>query len=313
MMFGNDLKYSYAAILKQLPLVGAMTGFVYTYPEPVRHLQDEPFPKGLDWIFRSYNYGRNVHIVPEDEQRITAREIYDNKYLCADRQHCFIVADLYSAELQYGRALLEPRDAGFFSELELITFILGSAMRTLSILRGQEQLLSELHLKNLALEKESKIDELTGIFNRRGFYLAAEKLFEGSKDKRYVVCYADLDDLKLVNDVHGHLEGDFSLRLTVECLRTVFGEKAIIGRMGGDEFNVIVPCSDPGNVQRYKALAERFVNEFNASEKKPYRFGVSTGIVECICENSYDLKSALDKADDLLYAVKQERKRRNRV
>lgn len=312
MMFGSDLKYSYAAILKQLPLVGAMTGFVYTYPEPVRHLSDEPFPKGLDWIFRSYNYGAEVHLVPENEQRITSREVYDNKNLCADRQHCFIAADLYSAEMQYGIALLEPADAGFFSELELITFILGSAVRTINILRGQEQLLNELNMKNLALEKESKIDELTGLMNRRGFFLAAEKLFGASQDNRYVVCYADLDDLKTVNDTHGHLEGDFSLKLTAECLRKVFGERAVIGRTGGDEFNVIVPCCDNGDVQRYAASAEKFIEEFNASGQKPYEFGISTGIIECVCENSYDLRSALDKADDLLYAVKQERKRRKK-
>lgn len=309
MMFGTDLKYSYAKIMKQLPIVGAMTGFLYTFPQPLRCLPEEDFPKDVQWIFRSYSYGSEVFTVPEDEQRVTPFEIYENSRLCAERQHCMVVIDLYSAEMQYGIALLEPKDPDFFSEVELITYIFSSAVRTLNILHGQEKLLSELNIRNLALEKESKRDELTGLLNRRGFYLAAERLISSSEEDNFIVCYADLDDLKTVNDVHGHLEGDFSLRLTAECLQKVFGEDAVIGRTGGDEYNVILPCRDSGDVAGYTEAKESFVREFNETGKKPYRFGVSIGMLEFRCENSYDLRAALDKADDLLYAAKQKRKR----
>lgn len=308
MMLGSDLKNCYADILRPLSIVGGMTGFLYTLSEPCRHLPNEPFPKGLDWMFRAYGYCKNVFTVPENDQRIGLAEAFDNQYLCCNRQKCFIVSDLYSAEMQYGFALIEPKDDSFFSELELITYIFSSAIRTIDILRGQEKLLSELNIRNLALEKESNIDVLTGLYNRRGFLLAADKLISSAKDKSFAVCYADLDNLKVINDVHGHVEGDFALKLSAECLRSVFGEDAVIGRTGGDEFNAILPCKAADSAEKYAQAVDKYASEFNASGEKPFEFGVSAGIIVCGCENGYDLMAALDKADGLLYAVKQERK-----
>ncbi len=309
MMFTADIKHSYAKAMKQLSLIGAVTGFIYTLEKPLTHRYGEDFPRGQTWLFRSYNYGADTFTVPDGEQLMDIRSVFHNKYLCTNRQHCFVVADLYSADTQYGIALLEPKDTGFFSELELATYILSSAVRTLDILHSQEKLLGRLKTVNMALEKESQIDELTGIYNRRGFYHAADRLFEetGSAGE-YLICYADMDNLKLVNDVYGHNEGDFSLRLIAKCLRKVFGESAVIGRLGGDEYAVIAPAAER-SPEEYLTEKDSFVAEFNESGAKPYRFGLSMGVLRCGCENGYDLKAALDKADDLLYVQKQKRKK----
>ncbi|SDB16796.1 diguanylate cyclase (GGDEF) domain-containing protein [Ruminococcaceae bacterium FB2012] len=308
MMFSSDLKHSYAKTMKQLSLIGAMTSFMYTLEKPVKHSFNEKFPKGLPWIFRSYSYGNEIHTVPDSEQKVSIREVFDNKYLCTERQHCFIAADLYVADTQYGIALLEPQNSDFFSELELVTYILSSAVRTLDILNNREKLLGRLKTANLALEKESQIDELTGIYNRRGFYLAADNLLEQTGGMEHIVCYADLDNLKLINDLYGHNEGDSALILTAECLRKVFGDSAVIGRAGGDEFIVIIPR---GELDPEKCLSARdaYVDALNGKGIKPYKFNVSMGIISCTCENGYDLKAALDRADDQLYVHKQKRKR----
>ena len=314
MMFGGEMKNSYAKILRQLPLLGGMTGFIYTFDKPVNHRFDEEFPKGLGWLFRSYTYGSEAATVPAEERKMTAKQVFDNKYLCTDRQHCFVVTDLYTAETQYGIALLEPRDAEFFSELELITYILSSAVRTLDILSGQETLLSELHLKNLALENASKNDVLTDIYNRRGFYLAAETMFENTPGMNdYLVCYDDMDDLKLVNDNYGHREGDSSLKLVADCLKAMFGHDAIIGRLGGDEFAAVVPKQGSESPDEYLRRKDEFVRQANSSHSRPYTFDLSVGMTEAACENGYGLRAALDKADDLLYIEKQNKKKqRNR-
>ena len=311
MMFGGELKNSYAKILKQLPLVGAMTAFIYTFDKPVLHRYDENFPKDVNLLFRSYSYGSVTYTLPPAERKVTMNEVFRNRYLCAERQHCFIVADLYTAETQYGIALLEPESPDFFSELELVTYILSSAVRTLDILSKQDALLNELHLKNLALENESKIDSLTGIYNRRGFYLAAEELIEQTGSTReYVICYADMDELKSVNDNYGHQEGDRALKLIAEGLKRIFGNNGVIGRFGGDEFAAVCPKPSGTNLDSYLAAKEKYTEEIHRSGSRQYKLDFSLGLTVAPCENSYDLRAALDRADDLLYAEKSKKKKR---
>ena len=310
LMFGGNLKDNYARIMRKLNSLGAVTAFLYTFETPVRHCYGDAFPRDLSWLFQAYSYGRDVFSPSREERRMATPTVFDHDHLCRGRRHTFIVADLFSAETQYGIALLEPRDDAFLDELELVAYQLSSAVRTLNILRKQEKLLQELHASNLALEKMSKTDDLTGVYNRKGFYPAAEAL---TGDPRYlgqpfIVCYADLDNLKGINDTYGHAEGDFSIRLVAKCLSSMLGEGAVIGRMGGDEFAAIVPLPQDTTVEALIARKEAFINRFNESKEKPYRFDVSVGMRECVCASSDDLRAALNRADDLLYREKNEKK-----
>lgn len=312
LMFSGNLKDSYARILKRLQNVGATAGFIYTYEKPIIHRLGDRFPSDLAWQFQSYCYGDEVFSLSQEERLLSTPEVFDNEYLGADEQHIFIVADLYSAETQYGIALLEPRDKDFFAELEMVTFQLSSAVRTLDMLKKQEKLLEELHTRNLALDEMTKIDELTKVFNRRGFYLAADERINDPRHqgKPFIVCYADMDNLKTINDTHGHAEGDFSITLVADCLAYILGDGAVIGRMGGDEFAAIVPKSPDVTIEALIERKEQFLRRFNDSKEKPYDFGVSVGMIESACSNSYDLRAALDKADDLLYIEKSKKKKR---
>lgn len=312
LMFSGNLKDSYARILKRLENVGAVSGFIYTYKKPITHHLGDRFPSNLAWQFKAYSYGSEVFSLSHDDQVLSTPEVFDNEYLCSDRQHVFVVADLYSAETQYGIALLEPRDKDFFDELELVTFQLSSAVRTLDILKKQEKLLEELHTTNLALDEMSKIDELTRVYNRRGFYPAADELLNDPRyrGKPFVVCYADMDNLKTINDTYGHAEGDFSIKLVADCLAYTLGEGAVIGRMGGDEFAAMIPASSNVTIEDLTGRKEGFIQRFNESKEKPYHFGLSMGMIKRVCDNSYDLRAALDKADDLLYIEKSNKKKK---
>ena len=308
LMFGGKLKDNYARIMRKLDSLGAVTAFLYTFATPVSHSYGDAFPKDLPWLFQAYSYGRDVFSPSSAERRMSTPTVFDHDHLCRGRRHTFIVADLFSAETQYGIALLEPRDDAFLDELELVAYQLSSAVRTLNILREQEKLLHDLHASNLALERLSKTDELTGVYNRKGFYPAADALIT---DPRYqghsfIVCYADLDDLKGINDTHGHAEGDFSIRLVTECLSSMLGESAIIGRMGGDEFAAIAPLPSGTTLDTLTGRKEAFIRRFNDSGEKPYRFDVSVGMR--VCDSGDDLRTVLDLADDLLYREKNGKK-----
>jgi two-component system cell cycle response regulator len=99
----------------------------------------------------------------------------------------------------------------------------------------QHQMESELSL--LAIS-----DELTGLYNRRGFLLLGSermKMAHGLK-KNVLLFFADLDNLKQINDQFGHQEGDQALLKTAEIFRNTFRNSDITGRFGGDEFTALV-------------------------------------------------------------------------
>ena len=312
LMFGGQAKDSYAQLMIRLSSLGALTAFLYTFNKPITHRYGDAFPDNPTWTFQAYCYGENVFTLGE-AQRIATPEVFQNEYLNAGRQHVLVAADLFSAETQYGVALLEPQNETFLDELELITYQLSAAVRTLALLQRQEKLLDELHTSNRALDRMSKIDELTGIYNRKGFYPAAEELISAPehRGKPFIVCYGDMDNLKMVNDTYGHAEGDFSIKLMARCLEHAMGEGAIVGRMGGDEFAAVVPAAPGATVEALLARKEAFIQRFNESGEKPYPFGLSLGMLECVCGSSDDLDAALDKADDLLYIEKRRKKSRS--
>jgi len=99
------------------------------------------------------------------------------------------------------------------------------------------QLRYERELRELAL-----LDELTGLHNRRGFFLFAEAELRRLRERGSyaVLVFADLDGLKQINDRHGHAAGDQALRAVARGLRDVVGEQGLAARWSGDEFVALV-------------------------------------------------------------------------
>jgi GGDEF domain-containing protein len=83
--------------------------------------------------------------------------------------------------------------------------------------------LSELELSNKLLTKQSIHDELTGIYNRRGFFVTSESYFEEAikSDSGFYVIFGDIDGLKYINDNFGHKEGDFAIKKITELINKV--------------------------------------------------------------------------------------------
>ena len=309
LMFDRGSEDMYSSTLRRVSDIGGMTSYIYLLDEPVNHQVGMHFNADCDWYFKAYCYGHDTFAVPPAEQKLAAWQMFRNAHL-PDRRFTVVVTDLYSAELQYGIALIEPKDTEFFCDLELLTYQLSSSMKTIGLLNMQESILADLHSRNMALDEMSKIDELTGIFNRRGFYLAAERLIKDTEaGTEMVVCFADMDNLKLVNDQYGHMEGDFSLRFLADSMLMIFGDGAVVGRMGGDEYAAIAPLSSCGTPEEIRARKDKLISDHAGKSGKPYKINMSMGLYTCVCENTYDLRAAIDKADDLLYAEKAKRKK----
>jgi diguanylate cyclase (GGDEF)-like protein/PAS domain S-box-containing protein len=130
------------------------------------------------------------------------------------------------------------------------------------------------------LEGFSVTDELTGLYNRRGFFtITREYLNLGiRKSVRMYLLFIDMDDLKLTNDTYGHHVGDEALRQLAQILRSTFRNSDIKGRMGGDEFAVFpIDSAEEGVVSATSRLAQNIAS-FNESGLTPFKISISTGV-----------------------------------
>ncbi|MCX8023340.1 MAG: PAS domain S-box protein [Syntrophorhabdaceae bacterium] len=160
------------------------------------------------------------------------------------------------------------------------------------------------------LRSLSITDELTGVYNRRGFFMVSEQQFKMAKrlEKNILLFYADLDDLKWINDNMGHKEGDNLIVAFVKTLKEAFRESDIIGRLGGDEFAILMLSTGLTKSQPIVNRLNHLVDQYNEREKKPYKLSFSIGIAEYDPQSCHSLEELISKADDLMYIEKKKKK-----
>ncbi|MBI4684324.1 MAG: diguanylate cyclase [Nitrospirae bacterium] len=154
-------------------------------------------------------------------------------------------------------------------------------------------------------------DDMTGLYNRRGFLtFARQQLKMANRRKEGVMLlFADLDGLKMINDGFGHKAGDLILMRTAALLKNVFRESDIIARIGGDEF-VVFSIETPGiDIELIKDRFEKHVENYNARRPHIFRLSVSTGIVYYKPGCPYSIEELLTQADKLMYEQKRQKQK----
>jgi diguanylate cyclase (GGDEF)-like protein len=160
-----------------------------------------------------------------------------------------------------------------------------------------------------AVRELSLRDDLTRLYNRRGFYVLAEQAFRLTQRSRepFFVLFLDVDDLKKTNDLFGHEVGSELLRQTATLLENTFRETDVIGRIGGDEFVVagrVEPYSYADPLQRIQAALLRE----NAIPGRKFPISFSVGYVTSDATSDETLDQLLQKADATMYEAKRARK-----
>jgi len=152
------------------------------------------------------------------------------------------------------------------------------------------------------------VDDLTNLFNRRGFSLLAGQQIKLSdrQQKEMLLVYVDLDGLKNVNDKYGHKEGDMALINVANILKETFRKSDIIARIGGDEF-VILAIETSWAVRDILALRlQENVRRHNAVNH-PYKLSLSVGFSCYDPENPRSVEELIEEADRYMYEEKQGR------
>lgn len=160
------------------------------------------------------------------------------------------------------------------------------------------------------LQALTVIDEATGLYNRRGFMTLAQqqiKIADRSKEGVFLL-FGDLDNLKSTNDQLGHREGDRIISDTAQVLRSTFRDADIMGRIGGDEFVVLM--TDVRDITPDQ-LSARFRKAVEAHNRGPgaSRISISFGIASYDPAAPCSFDALLKRADGLMY----EEKRRKRA
>jgi len=172
--------------------------------------------------------------------------------------------------------------------------------------------ITEMALLRERLKEEAITDPLTGLYNRRGFLtLGEERLALADRLGFSVVClFADLDGFKAVNDTFGHEEGDRVLRETADVLRRTFRAADVLGRIGGDEFAVLLVQDGPEGIGAVMGRLRHTLERSNARNENPsVRLALSLGVSMRLPEAPCTLAELMDEADQSMYEEKMTKKR----
>ncbi|MGI8509945.1 MAG: sensor domain-containing diguanylate cyclase [Gemmatimonadaceae bacterium] len=195
----------------------------------------------------------------------------------------------------------DPRFAGKWFQIQVVPLGDGVAITTRDI---TERKRLEHQVRALAAR-----DDLTGVYNRRGFMdMAAQSLQLALREGfPCVLLYGDLDDFKQVNDVYGHAVGDSALRDAGGILRETLRETDIVGRIGGDEFTVFAINTPPDEAELLVARIEAALKLHNRTAGRRHHLSMTVGTALLDPAAPASLDDLLQTADTALYVAKRAR------
>jgi diguanylate cyclase (GGDEF)-like protein/PAS domain S-box-containing protein len=179
----------------------------------------------------------------------------------------------------------------------------------------QIQDITERKRAEAALQSLSLVDELTGLYNRRGFLAVTEQHLASIRrsERVPVILYADLDGLKEINDSLGHHEGDRALVMAAQIFKATFRNSDIVARLGGDEF---VALASIGPEEQADSLTFRLQEKFSACNARPnrlYDLSISVGLAHFDDTEAHSIEELMARADGAMYEDKRRKRTRELV
>ena len=155
-------------------------------------------------------------------------------------------------------------------------------------------------------------DPLTKTYNRRAGMEALENIITFSEDSVYhCIAFADIDDLKVINDKFGHTEGDRAIKSIANVFLTSVRENDIVCRYGGDEFMIVfVKCRKPSAEKAFERMQDKInnLNNLNTGDLYQYSLSFSHGIVEISPSEIYNIENVINSVDKIMYENKKNKK-----
>ena len=179
---------------------------------------------------------------------------------------------------------------------------------------GHAQDITELKQSEAEGRNLSMTDELTGLYNRRGFLILTEqqqKVVRRAKTP-FSLVYADMDGLKMINDTYGHQQGSDAIRQIAQILKKSFRESDVIARLGGDEFTIFVTNTVNCIIKIPLERLQENLRRYNARHLHPYQLSISLGTICVAAEDESTIEELLIKADEIMYENKKRKKQESK-
>ncbi len=306
---GEATKQSLRPIMTRLSALGIDKSYMYLFDTPVEHKEGTKFtpPETISLIYSQH--GEEIRYYSKNN-RITPYGYLEDRHINTEDGLPLIITPLFSNEEIYGTLICSAKPY-LYQYINKIGIQIGTALKYSSILRNLQSLLATEKENSRNFEKISKYDELTGIFNRRGYFDSVDSIIHNpvNEGKSAIVVFADMDSLKAVNDQFGHDDGDFALKSIANILTNSFRATDIVGRIGGDEFAAFALLGGTDNMNHILNRINKTMESFNASCDKPYYVNMSVGIYPFVCGDDIVLSDILEKADEILYQQKKTKRK----
>ncbi len=308
----DDNSQLYEALMERLRFMQISDAYVFLLKEPKINcsIRDWQCPDELMLVAKI----KNGVISKEEKLGNLSKENCFFDIISLDRCKNMAVYALFAGKRMYGILACEMTKDNITSMYSASLHI-GSAMQFIELMKEQrkiqaelEQAMTEIKNKNDILNMLSEKDELTQLYNRRGFLENAMAIVSEAK-KDYLLCiYADLDHLKQINDQFGHQEGDFAIKQAAKYLQTSLNSTDVIGRIGGDEFAAVAVIKNENMANELRDKIILNTKLFNQSSDKPYYIEISIGYAVYRWSDDLELNQMLSAADLMLYESKKKRR-----
>ena len=302
----------YENLLGGLYGLGFEKSLLYLFQGNVKNKGEQNWRVPASILLKAYSEGKDIKTPSEELQLLRTEYIFENEFVDETKRRTMVVAPLFVGENVYGLLVIEL-PIQYSISISSIASQLSVTLRSLYMMEEQNKAKQALQNSlerfirdNTKLEEIAQKDELTKLYNRRGFIANSEKLLDdpANQDKVAVICYSDMDNLKMINDKHGHDDGDFALSTIAKILEESFRDSDVIGRIGGDEFATLAITGMDIDVDKLKARIDAVTKRLNEKAGKPYPIEMSTGIFKFTISGKIDIYEILNNADELLYQEK---------
>lgn len=222
------------------------------------------------------------------------------KELGSSEPQCFLFSPLHFFDQCYGYEAFNFQDGSDCGQLYIRwSLAIDNAITNIIVKNKMKRAIDEL--ENMYIQ-----DVLTGLYNRRGFEKYGRMQFIKARAQDKIICVIgiDMDGLKPINDIYGHHEGDLALRSVGYAIQEAACAGQIGARIGGDEFEVIFPCTDEKEVERWVKTFEKSLDKYNKKSLKPYKVYASLGYKVGIPGPGDTIESYMKESDDMMYKNK---------
>jgi diguanylate cyclase (GGDEF)-like protein len=173
-----------------------------------------------------------------------------------------------------------------------------------------EEAIVERERAEEALRNLSLTDQMTGLYNYRGFFTLADHEARVARrtGQSSLLVYADMDGLKQINDTFGHAEGSVAISRVADVLRKTFREYDIVARLGGDEFVVLASNVSDWEMDGILERLDENIRNYNEQANHPWSLGLSIGAIRIDPREEFTIEEQIERADKAMYENKRKKR-----